>query len=112
LEKGRILAYQNAIRQHLARYVFYPEDAGKVRPRGIVTVHVELERGGQVRDVWIESSSGSDALDAAALVAIQRATPMPEIPMGLPDRLELSLPLDFSSVTTIASMRGRIGVGE
>lgn len=98
-DPGLAEEYRNAVRNHVSRFVFYPQDAATVRLRGTVTLHLALLRNGQVRNVWIERSAGADTLDAAALVAIQRAAPMPPIPAGLPDTLELALPIDFSSAT-------------
>ncbi|WP_313440412.1 energy transducer TonB [Novosphingobium sp.] len=40
-------------------------------------------------------SSGSIFLDRAALETIRRAQPLPAIPEGKPDELELSVPVEF-----------------
>lgn len=105
VDRGVVIAYRDAVRRHVSRFVYYPREAARIGWRGTVTLHVELARDGAVRNVWIERSAGTDSLDTAALVAIQHAAPMPPIPAGLPDALELSLPIDFSPASSVDPQR-------
>lgn len=88
-------AYQQAVREHVMRFSFYPDGARADRMKGVVMVGVELTRDGHVSSAWIERSSGYGPLDDAALLVIRHADPMPVIPVSLPNQLVLSVPLEF-----------------
>jgi TonB family protein len=88
--------YQDAVRSRIMRFSAYPEAGIAGQMRGLVRVRIDLARDGSIKGAWIESSSGFDPLDEAALEAIHQAVPLPPIPSDLPDELEFSVPLDFS----------------
>ena len=46
------------------------------------SVHFEVERNGEIRDVRIVQSSGYSSFDLAALRAVQSASPLPPLPSG------------------------------
>jgi periplasmic protein TonB len=61
---------------------------------GVVKFDCELDRDGHVLSSKITQSSGSEALDAAALETLKRADPLPLPPKGIADKdllVELSL---------------------
>lgn len=88
--------FQKTLLDHIQRYRVYPERARLNRVEGVVMLRFAMDRNGKVTDAWIEKGSGSTALDAEALVTIQRAQPLPAIPAKLPDQLRLVLPLTFN----------------
>lgn len=75
-------AYADSVRQAVEAALVYPEEAQTqiclsngslllINEEGAVGLFVELAADGRVRDVGVLESSGSDALDQAALTAIR-----------------------------------------
>jgi protein TonB len=92
------LEYQRKLRVHILAFFRYPDAAARDgAPLGDVQLSFEVDRAGRVRQMWVERSSGSDVLDEAALDTLRRATPLPPIPSGLPDRLTVHVPLLFNA---------------
>ncbi|CCD92744.1 Energy transducer TonB, C-terminal region [Bradyrhizobium sp. ORS 375] len=63
---------------HIRRYVAYPSDGNGAS--GTVTVNVVIDRNGRLVSRRLAGSSGSPALDRAALSIIDRAAPFPRFP--------------------------------
>lgn len=85
-------AYLGSIRTHVERF--------KVRPRkvvrGEVVVKFSIDREGAVVSREVQTSSGSEELDLAALSAIDKAAPFPRFPDGLGrNQIDLSIPFQF-----------------
>ncbi|ATY34198.1 energy transducer TonB [Sphingomonas psychrotolerans] len=89
------ILYRDILLAHIARYRRYPSEARDARIEGVVEIRFVLDRKGHVQDAWVASSSGRTSLDQEALAAIRRAVPMPGIPSELPDRIDITLPVDF-----------------
>lgn len=83
--------YRNILLTHIARYRRTLTN-GAV---GTVEIRFVLDRNGGVLNAWVATSSGEAMLDAEALAAVRRAAPMPGIPAALPDRVDITLPIDF-----------------
>jgi protein TonB len=96
MTQAALLSYRQLLQAHLARYQRYPLDARRSHVEGTVLLHFVLGRDGRISDAWIVQSSGSAALDAEALLAIQRAEPLPSIPSGWPASLDIVLPIAFA----------------
>jgi len=62
----------------------YPIDARRRREQGVVKLMVLVGPDGKVSDIRLASSSGSDALDRAALGAVKRWRWMPQKKAGAP----------------------------
>lgn len=84
--------YRRRLLEHIAAYRRTPP-AGAAS--GTVYVNFSLARGGDVQSVTIAVSSGDPTLDRVAIESIQSANPMPMIPPAFPDRLSVTLPIDF-----------------
>jgi protein TonB len=87
------LAYLGKLRSHLER--------NKVNPRttikGTAVVHFSVNSKGEITASRITKSSGSKVLDDAALAAVERSSPFPEIPDTLRrDHIEVSVPFRFT----------------
>jgi protein TonB len=87
------LAYLGKVRSHLER--------NKVNPRttlkGTAVVHFSVNGAGEITSRRIVKSSGSKALDDAALAAVDRSSPFPAIPDGLKrEKIEVSVPFRFT----------------
>lgn len=100
--------YQRRLNELIARHSRYPPEARQRRLAGVAHLAFRIDRSGAVLDSWIEESSGSEILDSAALAALERAKPMPAIP------LNLSAPLDFvveidSAASSMVRARARAG---
>lgn len=85
------ISYRNILLAHIAHY----RRTLRSQVEGTVEVRFILDRNGGVLNAWVATSSGEAALDAEALAAIRRAAPMPGIPAALPDRVDITLPMDF-----------------
>ena len=87
------LAYLGTLRTHLER--------NKVNPRtnlkGTAVVHFSVNAKGEITWSRISKSSGSKVLDEAALAAVEKSSPFPEIPDTLMrDHIEVSVPFRFT----------------
>lgn len=80
---------------HLEKYRRYPAAARARREQGVAHVTFRMDRQGRLLSAAIARSSGSAALDRAALETLRRAQPLPAIPDDKPDPLELSVPVEF-----------------
>ncbi|MFC2969554.1 TonB family protein, partial [Acidimangrovimonas pyrenivorans] len=72
-----------AIAAQIERHKRYPRDARGAT--GKVSVALTIGRDGSLRGVRLRRSSGSVALDAAALAAVRAAAPYPPAPAALGD---------------------------
>ncbi|UFZ07448.1 TonB family protein [Bradyrhizobium ontarionense] len=63
---------------HIRRYVAYPSDGNGAS--GTVMVSIVIDRNGRLVSRRLAGSSGSPALDRAALSIIERAAPFPRFP--------------------------------
>jgi protein TonB len=83
--RAAITTWQRLLLAQLERHKRYPSQArGKV---GEARLEFTLDRAGNVLSSRVVRSSGSEALDAAALALIKNAEPLPTPPAGLPDDL-------------------------
>ena len=67
-------------------------------PRGTtfntVYLRFKVHKNGSISDVQITGSSGSADVDQAAIAAVQKSTPYPSPPAGLPDPMDMQITLD------------------
>lgn len=89
----RMGEWQKKLFSHIARHKYYPQEARKRGDKGEVVVAFALDPQGGVASARILKSSGSKALDDAALDVMRKASPVPQPPSGA---IELALPLRFS----------------
>jgi protein TonB len=73
----------------------YPEEARRLGHAGVVTVRAVIDADGSVASARITRSSGYDALDRAALKAVQYWRFTPAVVNGVVSRCEVSLPVKF-----------------
>ncbi|MEL7344508.1 MAG: TonB family protein [Pseudomonadota bacterium] len=74
------LAWTTSITREIQRAQRYPRGR---HGDGRVLLSMVITRAGQLQGVRVKTSSGSSALDAAALAAVRRAAPFPAAPEGL-----------------------------
>jgi len=93
--------YRRRLLEHIAAYRRSPAPAAGAAPNGMVMVRFSLTRSGDVQMVVVAHSSGFPDLDQAAVDTIWRAGPMPSIPLALPERLFVVLPVAFGPVNRL-----------
>jgi protein TonB len=87
---GRVLAQLNRFKQ-------YPRTARQARIQGVVMLHFVMDADGKVVSSDIAKSSGRPVLDAEALALIQRAQPLPALPVDFSTRtLDAVVPIEFA----------------
>jgi periplasmic protein TonB len=91
---GLTSVFQKILLSHIARYRKYPS-AAKSGQHGIAQIMFSMRRDGIVDEIRLQSSTGHQILDDAAVDTIRRAQPLPIIPADLPDRLTILLPISF-----------------
>jgi protein TonB len=90
-----VLLYRDQLVAYLAKYRQYPLDARRDHIEGTVYLHFVLAADGRVLSAWVVQSSGSASLDGEALSAIERAQPLPPIPLGWPRQIDVTIPMSF-----------------
>jgi periplasmic protein TonB len=95
LPDAELLAYRTRLEAHLARFRIYPASARSAGQEGTVHLRFLMDHEGRVIDAWIEGSSGISDIDREALASVVRAQPLPSLPAGWPDRMDISLPIEF-----------------
>jgi protein TonB len=58
-------------------------------------IRFRIDRAGYILSSSLAKSSDFPMLDQAALDTLRRADPLPAIPLGRPDEIELSVPVEF-----------------
>ncbi|MGX9781697.1 TonB family protein [Janthinobacterium lividum] len=94
--RSGVSSWEGKVLARMERFRRYPTASRAKQEQGVVYLRCRIDRDGQVLAAAIERSSGSAALDQAALDTLQRAAPLPRIPKERPDPLELSIPVEFS----------------
>ena len=93
--------YFYLISAHLNRRKVYPAEARQARQQGVVTVRFTVDRQGGVTAISIKRGSGHEVLDRATLDLLRRVAPLPPMPASMQrDSMTLSLPIDYSLLTT------------
>lgn len=95
--------YRHRLRDHIRPHQFYPAEGRAQRMQGVVQVGFVVERDGTVLEIWVETSSGFAALDAAAMDTVRRSQPLPYIPASLPDAMDVLLPIGFTPPARMTS---------
>ena len=94
--RSGVSSWEGKVLARMERFRRYPTASRARQEQGVVYLRCRIDRDGQVLAAAVEHSSGSPALDQAALDTLQRAAPLPRIPKERPDPLELSIPVEFS----------------
>lgn len=85
-------AYLGKLQRHISSHKIDP----KTRRKGTVIVRFKVSSSGELLSHEITQSSGSEALDKAAVAALKSATPFPPFPEGVTGtELALSIPFRF-----------------
>ncbi len=81
----------------LEKHKEYPRRAQQRRQQGTVQLRFQLNRDGSISSYSVHRSSGYRLLDEAVIEMIQRATPLPPIPVALNKSvMDIVLPVNFT----------------
>lgn len=86
-----INAYREKLRQEVERNKQYPRRAKKMKNRGIAKVQFQLNHNGEISLIRLESSSGNEQLDNAALLAVQKSNSVGKPPAGFAQSITLNI---------------------
>lgn len=95
---GDVLAeYEIRLSAWIGKHRFYPEEAKAGGVTGNPVVRIKLSRDGKLLAQSIETSSGVEVLDRAAIEIARRADPLPPMPADYPGgkELEFLIPIIF-----------------
>ncbi len=97
-EDSPLIYYSQMIEDIIAHSVVYPAEAKGTDLEGTVKIALHLSSDGRLTEATIKQSSGSNALDEAALGAVQGAVPYPSFPAHMKQKeLRLTVPVVFKS---------------
>lgn len=92
--------YLSELFRKLARHKVYPSELRKDKVQGRVVVKFTISQDGRLLASSVQKSSGSPALDEAALSMLQKASPLPPIPKSMNrSELTLAVPVEYSLIT-------------
>ena len=87
--------WKKAVASQIRGHQQYPADAPL--QGGIVKIKFEIDRTGNIKSAVVETSSGSDVLDNAALEQLRSASPLPTPPTSVTgDEISLNIPIRFA----------------
>ncbi|MDB5570971.1 MAG: putative Protein TonB [Hyphomicrobiales bacterium] len=89
-------SWRRAVIAHLGKHKRYPAEARSRKQEGEAAVRFTMDRSGKVLKAAILRTSGSKALDAAALDLLDRAQPLPALPASMKSaQIELVAPVIY-----------------
>ena len=88
--------YTPLVVQRNYKNISYPSRAVSKNQEGTVRVALQIGRSGELQTVLTTQQSKYSSLNRAALKAVQKAAPFPELPEAITaDSFELSIPITF-----------------
>lgn len=88
--------YMAALRQAIEANKFYPKRASRLRREGSVIVDFTIDRDGNIDNVRVTESSGTQLLDQAAVEAVKRLGQFHPLPSAIPhDPWSLQIPMSY-----------------
>jgi len=91
--KVKLSAWQIEVVRLIALKRRYPVMSALLSEWGTVVVAFRVDRQGRIARIGITRSSGSTALDNAALELVRQAQPFPPPPLG--EKLDLTIPITY-----------------
>lgn len=89
--------YMNIVQARLELFKTYPISSRRKREQGTTTLSFKVNVRGKVFSESVLKSSGYAALDIAALMALEKASPLPPIPDEINKKeLAFTVPFEFS----------------
>ncbi len=90
--------YEQLVSDWIKKFQRYPMEAREKGEEGETVVRIRIDRKGNIRYRILEHSTGSAALDRAAIDMVNRANPVPAVPNDYPkdDLIEFLIPVNFT----------------
>ena len=88
--------FKRSVYQRISKFRRYPREARRIGANGTAVVRFVVGRDGAVSGLAIVTSAGHPALDQEAIATVGRAEPLPPIPLSLPARMTLTIPINFA----------------
>lgn len=90
-------SFATLVRERIAATKTYPASARERKFEGKALISFTLNKNGQIIDLAVNTSSGYETLDYAAVQAVKRAGPFPPIPEKLGrETIAFNLPISFT----------------
>lgn len=89
-------AYASQVRDRIERHKQFPAQAKRLRRTGRAAVSFTINADGSIAGLVIAESSGTSALDDAALQAVRDAAPFPAVPAALGIQLAFTTGISFT----------------
>ncbi len=106
LEKGLLISFFRRFRNQIEGVWNYPMAAARNGVEGILLLKIKVNRQGELLDVELIKTSGSDLLDYEAIEAIYRSSPFGPLPRHYPHP-ELNIYAHFRYILSGKSIYGR-----
>lgn len=88
--------YASALMQWLEQHKRYPRISRRRREEAVIVLFIAIDAEGAVLEVRLDEPSRYDRLNDAAIEMVERASPLPPIPVEMAlSRLELRVPVQF-----------------
>ena len=89
--------YEQTVSLWIKKFQFYPDEAREKGLKGKPVVRIRIDRRGNIRSNLIETSSGYEEIDRAALDMVRRANPVPAVPDDYPqgEVFDFLIPVTF-----------------
>lgn len=92
----QIASYARGIQEQIAKNIFYPPSARESQEQGLVEINLTVLNDGALVAASVSKSSGSSALDEAALETVQKLSPYSAFPSELTfKQLTLTIPIVY-----------------
>ncbi|MGO1502560.1 MAG: energy transducer TonB, partial [Marinobacter sp.] len=89
--------YLARLSRHLSQFYEYPRRARRLGQEGAPVITFEFRRDGSLVGHSLRTESGHPLLDAAALVMLEQAAPLPPVPADMSGRtFRYALPVRFN----------------
>jgi periplasmic protein TonB len=96
LSNEPIARFEQTLFRRIALFRRYPAAAREAKAQRTVGIAFTMRRDGKVLNAWVNTSSGTAALDQEAIDMVRRAEPLPQVPPELPVPFTINLPVVFA----------------
>ena len=90
-------SYIQGVKDQIFSSIEYPNLAGELGAKGTVRLRIRILSSGQLKDVYVLSSSGSELLDKSAIESVKQLSPFPAFPSAIDDsEITIDIPIVYS----------------
>lgn len=106
LERGDLISFFRRFRNQIEGVWNYPPEAARNQVEGVLLLKIIVDRQGDLLDVELQRTSGSDLLDYEAIEAVYRSAPFGPLPQQYPHP-ELKIFANFRYILSGKYIYGR-----